>query len=246
MQARRTITRGTAAAGVDPLGKRRSSGQLLTASLVGAVLAAGLIGCSPTGDRGIPQDLPPGCTQLDYLAFARGYEDAGGDRFQPTHEAFLEAAACATSAPVPAASTSEAPQPPAAAADAAMDNVAEELRYAYVYRESGGDIALTRNEMMVLGDSIAATGWRFFIAILPPEAITAEYPTTGAVLTALQDRIGEPGIYAVTVGDDFEAAATGTDVDVNAVGQRILSKHGDKGMYFVLDAFVNDVAQRLD
>lgn len=131
--------------------------------------------------------------------------------------------------------------PHARAADS-LDDVAANLASVPVYNDPSAERAMSADETNALIRDCRETGLPYFIAVLPKSVMTSTYPTPNDVLSALNQKIGKPGIYAVVVGNDFRAGATQNTVADLATAS--LAQYKGDGTYAVLLGFVSASAER--
>lgn len=111
-----------------------------------------------------------------------------------------------------------------------------------VYSDPAAENALTDGQVSDLTAQVSASGVPMFIAVLPESA--AGGSSTNEVLTALHDEVGLGGIYAVVVGSQFRAGATGNaNSDASALATQALRENREGGAYAILSGFVGLVAQ---
>src|SRR5262249_23921105 len=113
---------------------------------------------------------------------------------------------------------------------------------ASVYSDPAAENALTDAQVSDLSAQVAATDLPMFIAVLPDAA--ADGGSAADVLTALHDEVGLGGIYAVVVGSQFRAGATGAaNSTVSALATQALRENGSAGAFAILTGFTTLLAQ---
>jgi hypothetical protein len=113
---------------------------------------------------------------------------------------------------------------------------------ASVYSDPQAENALTDGQVADLTAQVTASGAPMFVAVLPESA--AGGSSANDVLTALHDEVGLSGIYAVVVGSQFRAGATGNaNSAVSALATQALRENKADGAYAILSGFVDLVAQ---
>lgn len=114
---------------------------------------------------------------------------------------------------------------------------------ASVYNDPAAENALTDGQVSDLTAQIDASGAPVFVAVLPESA--AGGSSVDEVLTALHDDVGLAGIYAVVLGSQFRAGATGNaNAEVTALATQALRENRDGGAYAILSGFVALVGQQ--
>ncbi len=127
-----------------------------------------------------------------------------------------------------------APPPVAApAAVTAIDEVAAALREGPVYVDPAASGQLSRADADALARKIEDAGKPVFVAVLP-----ADHPT-GSLFTDLRTATGITGLYAVRLGDRFDAHADTAVMSRTAVGNLVRSVEGESGAAAQLDDFVD-------
>ncbi|MCX2968092.1 MULTISPECIES: hypothetical protein [Streptomyces] len=121
--------------------------------------------------------------------------------------AFAPAAAAAPAAPAPA------PAPAAAPAQAGLDEVARSLRENPVYVHPQARDQLPADEAAALEERIEDADKPVFVAVLPD---TEAFPEE-SVLPDLRTLTGVSGVYAVRLGDGFDAGADPAVLPTEAV-----------------------------
>ncbi len=112
-----------------------------------------------------------------------------------------------------------------------------------VYNDPAAENALTDAQVGDLTAQIAASGSPVFVAVLPASA--AGGASVDDVLTALHDDVGLAGIYAVVLGSQFRAGATGNaNAQVAALATQALRENRAGGAYAILSGFVGLVGQQ--
>ncbi|UGQ12956.1 hypothetical protein LO772_04865 [Yinghuangia sp. ASG 101] len=90
---------------------------------------------------------------------------------------------------------------------AGVSDIAAHLRGDPVYTEPGAYDVLPPATADSLRATIRASGKPVFVVAVPADSPLATAGSRSAVLSALRDRVGVPGVYAVAVGRSFDAAA---------------------------------------
>ncbi|MFE7397557.1 hypothetical protein [Streptomyces sp. NPDC057557] len=131
---------------------------------------------------------------------------------------------------------------PAHAAGAGLDSVAEALKKSPVYVDPRARDRLSEADAEDLAKKIEDAGKPVFVAVLPE---AAEFPP-GTLMRDLRTQVGITGVYAVHLGDGFNANADSSVMSRNAVGNLTgavkRSHSGDpEGL---LTAFVDQATQQ--
>ncbi|MFE5092488.1 hypothetical protein ACFRCI_19455 [Streptomyces sp. NPDC056638] len=131
---------------------------------------------------------------------------------------------------------------PAHAAGAGLDSVAEALKKSPVYVDPRARDQLSEADAEDLAKKIEDAGKPVFVAVLPE---AAEFPP-GTLMRDLRTQVGITGVYAVHLGDGFNANADSSVMSRNAVGNLTgavkRSHSGDpEGL---LTAFVDQATQQ--
>ncbi|WP_058046212.1 hypothetical protein [Streptomyces roseifaciens] len=125
---------------------------------------------------------------------------------------------------------------PAAHAATGLDTVAEALREKPVYVDPRAAGQLSAADADALAKKIEDAGKPVFVAVLPA---SPEFPKA-TVFRDLRTKVGIAGVYAIRLGDDFNAHADSRVMSRNAVGNLVGSVQrsgGDAGT--MLNSFVD-------
>ncbi|NUS30110.1 MAG: hypothetical protein HOV92_38665, partial [Streptomyces sp.] len=117
-----------------------------------------------------------------------------------------------------------APAPPAAAAGPAatsVSTIAEALRDSPVYVDPAASDQLSTADATTLADQIENADKPLFVAVLP-----AGYPTQN-LFTKLRTATGVTGLYAIRLGDAFDARADSTVLPRSAVQNLVTTVAGE-------------------
>lgn len=118
------------------------------------------------------------------------------------------------------------------AAATTVDDVVSALQSDPVYNDPEAENALTDAQAADLSDQIRSSGSSVFIAILPEAAKGSQ--STEDVVTYLQSNVGEPGVYAAVVGNQFRSTSP-------AAATAAFQQQQGNGVYAVLSQFVTNV-----
>ena len=130
---------------------------------------------------------------------------------------------------------------PAAAQSTVLDEAAEGLRADPVYVHPGTD-ALTEAEADRLRDAIDEAGAAPVSIAILPESARGEAGSSTQVAVELARIVGEPGVYAVVVGNQFRAISNDLARDqAPALATRAFQTHNQDGVAAVLHDFVERV-----
>lgn len=94
-----------------------------------------------------------------------------------------------------------------ARAAAGISDIAAHLRGDPVYTEPAASGVLPAGTADELRATIRGSGKPVFVVAVPADSPLAAAGSRGAVLSALREQVGRPGVYAVAVGRTFDAAA---------------------------------------
>ncbi|QLE73911.1 hypothetical protein FGW37_22065 [Streptomyces rectiverticillatus] len=125
---------------------------------------------------------------------------------------------------------------PAAHAATGLDTVAEALRESPVYVDPRAASQLPAADADALAKKIEDAGKPVFVAVLPA---SPEFPKA-TVFRDLRTKVGIAGVYAIRLGDDFNAHADSRVMSRNAIGNLVGSVQrsgGDTGT--MLNSFVD-------
>jgi hypothetical protein len=123
---------------------------------------------------------------------------------------------------------------PAAAAQDAIDRAATALGSDAVYVDPDAEMALSPEQADALRERIADQGVGVRIAILPDSA-----GDPNRTVTALADRVGQPGTYAVVVGNSFRVSGSR---EAEEAATEAFAEHRGDGVDAVLANFVDRLA----
>ncbi|MGW0560806.1 hypothetical protein ACWDZ4_09225 [Streptomyces sp. NPDC003016] len=131
---------------------------------------------------------------------------------------------------------------PGAQAATGLDAVADSLRASPVYVDQRARDQLPPREAEALEEKILEAGKPVFVAVLPP---SAEFPEDG-LLADLRTRTGITGVYAVRLGDAFDAGADRAVMSRQAVANLTASVEPAGGIDAVtqLNTFVDDAIEQ--
>ena len=118
------------------------------------------------------------------------------------------------------------------AAATTVDDVVSALQSDPVYNDPEAENALTDAQAADLSDQIRSSGSSVFIAILPEAAKGSQ--STEDVVSYLQSNVGEPGVYAAVVGNQFRSTSP-------AAATSAFQQQQGNGVYAVLSQFVSNV-----
>ncbi|MDI2127648.1 hypothetical protein [Yinghuangia seranimata] len=90
---------------------------------------------------------------------------------------------------------------------AGISDIAAHLRTDPVYTEPAASDVLPPATADALRTTIRDSGKPVFVVAVPADSPLASAGSRAAVLTALREQVGRPGVYAVAVGRTFDAAA---------------------------------------
>ncbi|MEV5882874.1 hypothetical protein AB0L74_09175 [Streptomyces sp. NPDC052020] len=111
--------------------------------------------------------------------------------------------------------------PPRAATATSVSAIAEALRERPVYVDPAASALLSEGEAEALADRIEDADKPLFVAVLP-----ADYPTEN-LFTELRTATGVTGLYAIRLGDRFDARADSTVLPRAAVNNLVGSVQGE-------------------
>ena len=138
------------------------------------------------------------------------------------------------------------PAVPAAALQSSLSQAAEALRTDTVYVAPGAESVLSSNDAARLRDRIRASGaGPMRIAVLPESALDEAGGDAAATLRRIALDVREPGTYAVVVGSQFRAGATGGVLPPGQAGKlasEAFQSRRSQGVDAVLAEFVGRVA----
>ena len=124
-----------------------------------------------------------------------------------------------------------------------LARAAEELRSDPVYVDPDAERALTSDEAQRLRDQIRnAKAGPIRVAILPESAKDEAGGDASAAAREIAGAVGEPGTYAVIVGESFRAGDTG-DLPVSQLASEALQAKRSDGTAAVLSDFVDRVGE---
>ncbi|MBH5337172.1 hypothetical protein IHE55_21340 [Streptomyces pactum] len=130
----------------------------------------------------------------------------------------------------------------AAAADTGLDEAARALRQGPVYVDPGARDQLSRSEQNALAERIRDADRPVFVAVLPEDD---RFPAAN-LLSDLRSRTGITGVYAVRLGDGFDAGADSSVMSNRAVDNLVRSVEppGGRDAAGQLDDFVDGALQQ--
>ncbi len=122
---------------------------------------------------------------------------------------------------------------PGAQAATDLSKVAEALRASPVYVDPAASGLLSSSDADALADKIKDADKPVFVAVLP-----ADYPTAN-LFTNLRTETGVTGLYAIRLGDTFDARADGGVLSESAVGNLVTAVRGAGDPKAQLNDFVD-------
>ncbi|MFJ2605757.1 hypothetical protein ACIO13_12370 [Streptomyces sp. NPDC087425] len=122
--------------------------------------------------------------------------------------------------------------PPATAATD-VSTIARALRKSPVYVDPAASAQLSARDANALAQRIRKAGKPLFVAVLP-----ADYPTA-SLFTDLRTATGVTGLYAIRLGDRFDARADSSVLPRTAVGNLVASVQDDSAAPTQLDDFTD-------
>ncbi|MFH9828586.1 hypothetical protein [Streptomyces bobili] len=122
---------------------------------------------------------------------------------------------------------------PRAAADTSVSTIAAALRESPVYVDPAASADFSQADAHALQQKIEDADKPVFVAVLP-----AGYPT-GNLFTDLRTATGVTGLYAIRLGDRFDARADSSVLPTAAVRNLVTSVQGENDATAQLDAFTD-------
>ncbi|MCX5526725.1 hypothetical protein OG342_28335 [Streptomyces bobili] len=122
---------------------------------------------------------------------------------------------------------------PRAAADTSVSTIATALRESPVYVDPAASADFSQADAHALQEKIEDADKPVFVAVLP-----AGYPT-GNLFTDLRTATGVTGLYAIRLGDRFDARADSSVLPTAAVRNLVTSVQGENDAPAQLDAFTD-------
>ncbi|MDX3526427.1 hypothetical protein P1P75_08230 [Streptomyces sp. ID05-39B] len=122
---------------------------------------------------------------------------------------------------------------PRAAADTSVSTIAAALRESPVYVDPAASADFSQADAHALQKTIEDADKPVFVAVLP-----AGYPT-GNLFTDLRTATGVTGLYAIRLGDRFDARADPSVLPASAVRNLVTSVQGENDATAQLDAFTD-------
>ncbi|MFD5256488.1 hypothetical protein ACFWM5_27100 [Streptomyces bobili] len=122
---------------------------------------------------------------------------------------------------------------PRAAADTSVSTIAAALRESPVYVDPAASADFSQADAHALQKKIEDADKPVFVAVLP-----AGYPT-GNLFTDLRTATGVTGLYAIRLGDRFDARADSSVLPTAAVRNLVTSVQGETDATAQLDAFTD-------
>ncbi|MFI1696432.1 hypothetical protein ACH419_10700 [Streptomyces bobili] len=122
---------------------------------------------------------------------------------------------------------------PRAAADTSVSTIAAALRESPVYVDPAASADFSQADAHALQKKIEDADKPVFVAVLP-----AGYPT-GNLFTDLRTATGVTGLYAIRLGDRFDARADSSVLPTAAVRNLVTSVQGENDATAQLDAFTD-------
>ncbi|MEU6374655.1 hypothetical protein [Streptomyces sp. NPDC046909] len=123
--------------------------------------------------------------------------------------------------------------PPPASAATSVSTIADALRENPVYVDPAASAQLSSGEADVLAKQIKDADKPLFVAVLP-----ADYPTQD-LFQNLRTATGVTGLYAIRLGDRFDARADSTVLSRTAVSNLVKSVQGEQNARTQLDDFTD-------
>ncbi len=116
----------------------------------------------------------------------------------------------------------------ATAAPVDLDDVAAALRSDPIHVDPGAERALGAEEVDDLRAAVRDAGTPIYVAVLPDRAADAAGGDPSEVARQLAERVGQPGTYAVVVGDSFRAGSSELPAgDAAELARAALEQEGD-------------------